>query len=75
MASGSIDDDGDMISSVHIMLSVSRMVGGGCVGDGWGRGVLVYSASAAFLAFVKRRDARGLGHSSVASNFSGSSFL
>ena len=34
MASGSIDDDGDMISSVHIMLSVSRMVGGGCVGDG-----------------------------------------
>jgi len=38
VASGSIDDD-DMISSVHIiMLSVSRMVGGGG-GDGLGERV------------------------------------
>ena len=42
----------DAMTRVHTKIS-------GCPDEGWS-----YSASAAFFAFVKRSDARGLGHSS-----------
>jgi hypothetical protein len=46
----------DDFFSSFLLLSVLRMVDDECDKD--------HSASAAFFAFVNRRDARGLGHSS-----------
>ena len=61
MASGSIDDDGDMVSSVHVMLSVSRMVGGGCVGDGWGKGCVSLLSLRRILSICEEKRRQGVG--------------
>ena len=59
MASGSIDDDGDVISSVHVMLSVSRMVGGG--GDGLGGGWVCLLRLRRILGICEEKRRQGIG--------------
>ena len=59
MASGSIDDDGDVISSVHVMLSVSRMVGGG--GDGLGGGWVCLLRLRRILSICEEKGRQGIG--------------